>query len=306
MRALVTGGEGFIGSHVVEALLEDGFEVTIMDDRSTGKYENIQRLPAKYKFHRALCDIRNLKDVIDFFRISRPEIVFHLAAQASITQSLANPHTDMEINGIGTLNIIRAAEYMHARRIIFASTSAVYHSETPILLELGYIGPETPYGVSKASAERYLAIYGSATILRLGNVYGPRQVPVGENQVIARMIRHLKYEESFTIHGDGKQKRDFVYVKDVAEAFLRAVDDGGYHVYNIASGSQHDVNTVADLVGDLWKKNSHTIWVHDAQEDARRAVNLDVSAARDKLDWHAKTSLIEGLRQTVMWWKDQK
>jgi len=305
MRALVTGGEGFIGSHVVERLLEDGYDITILDNRSTGKFENIQHLVTKHKMYRALCDVRNPSDVLDFFRISKPEIVFHLAAQSSITTSLADPHLDMQVNGLGTLNIIRAAEHVGARRIVFASTSAVYPSDSTVCLEQGYTKPETPYGVSKVAAENYLSIHGQATILRLGNVYGPRQIPVGENQVIARMLQHLKHNDEFSIHGDGHQERDFVYVKDVAEAFARAADENGLTIYNIASGSQHSVNTVADLVGDLWKKNSFYIWAHDDRQDPRRSVNLNVDAAQNKLDWHAKTSLIEGLRETVKRWREK-
>lgn len=305
-RALVTGGEGFIGSHVVERLLKDGYDVTILDDQSTGKFENIQHLVAKHKMYRALCDIRNPFDVLDFFRIAKPEIVFHLAAQASITTSLADPHLDMYVNGLGTLNITRAAKQVGTRRIIFASTSAVYPADSPVCTEQGCTGPESPYGVSKVAAENYLSLFGQVTILRLGNVYGPRQVPVGENQVIARMLQHLRYGDSFTIHGDGSQERDFVYVTDVAEAFARAVDEHGLTIYNIASGSHHSVNTVADLVGDLWKKNRYTVWEHDNQDDPRKAVNLSVESAANKLDWHAKTSLIEGLRETVKWWKEKQ
>lgn len=305
MRVLVTGGEGFIGSHVVERLLNDGYEVSILDNLSTGKFENIQHLVAKHKMYRALCDIRNPFDVLDFFRITGPEIVFHLAAQASITTSLTDPYLDMQVNGLGTLNITRAAKQIGTRRIVFASTSAVYHSEIPVCNEQGCTGPESPYGISKVAAENYLSLFGQATILRLGNVYGPRQVPVGENQVIARMLQHLKHGDPFSIHGDGNQERDFVYVKDVAEAFVRAVNEHGCTIYNIASGSQHSVNTVADLVGDLWKKNSYTSWEHDSQDDPRKAVNLSVESAQNKLDWHAKTSLIEGLRETVRWWKER-
>lgn len=305
MRIMVTGGEGFIGSHVVETLCMAGHEVTILDDRSTGKFENIQHLVSKYKMYRALCDIRNPFDVLDFFRISKPEVVCHLAAQASITTSLADPHLDMYVNGLGTLNITRAAQAVDTRRIVFASTSAVYPSDSTICLEQGYTKPERPYGVSKVAAENYLSLFGQATILRLGNVYGPRQVPVGENQVIARMLRHLKHGDPFTIHGDGNQERDFVYVRDVAEAFLRSLHDSGYTVYNIASGSRHSVNTVANLVGDLWKRGSHTVWEHDDQDDPRKSVNLSVELAKSKIRWHARTSLIEGLRETVGWWKER-
>lgn len=242
-RVLVTGGEGFIGSHVVDMLAARGHEVTIIDDESTGRMSNIAHLVTGGKYHvtPALCDITDFDNVRTIFRIARPEVVFHLAAQASISESMKQPFRDMAVNGIGTHHIIRASQEFGARRIVYASTSAVYHSKTPILMEKGCVGPESPYGVSKVAGENYLAITGEATVLRLGNVYGPRQMQIGENQVIARMIKHALFGEPFAIHGDGHQERDYVYVEDVAEAFLRAMDEEGYHVYNIASGVNYSV-----------------------------------------------------------------
>lgn len=305
-RVLVTGGEGFIGSHVVEMLAERGHEVTIIDDESTGKFENIAHLMIGGKYHvtPALCDITIFDNLRALFRIARPEVVFHLAAQASISESVKDPKKDMEVNGVGTNNVVRAAQEVGTRRIVFASTSAVYHSRTPVLMEKGCVGPESPYGVSKVAGENYLAITGEATVLRLGNVYGPRQIPIGENQVIARMVKHALFGNPFAIHGDGEQERDYVYVGDVAEAFLRAMDEHGFHTYNIASGVGYSVKRVAHLLAGLVRKR--IAWKHDDLWDLRRSVNLSVEAARDQLGWVAQTKLVEGLEKTVEWWRGQK
>lgn len=302
-KVLVTGGEGFIGSHVVELLATRGHEVTTIDNESTGKFENIAHLivGGKYNVTPALCDITIFDNLRALFRIAQPEVVLHLAAQASISESIKDPHKDMDINGVGTSNVIRAAQEVGARRIVFASTSAVYHSRTPVLMEKGCVGPESPYGVSKVAAENYLAIAGEATILRLGNVYGPRQVPIGENQVIARMVNHALYRVPFAIHGDGHQERDYVYVGDVAEAFLRAMGEYGFHIYNIASGVSYSVLRVARLLEGVVHRN--IAWQHDDLWDLRRSVNLSVEMARDQLGWTAQTKLVEGLEKTVEWWR---
>ena len=306
MRVMVTGGKGFIGSHVVELLARQGHGVDILDNESTGRHENIAHLLGKKEFHieQILADVDRYDTMLAFFKASRPEVVFHLAAQASISESIQNPERDMLVNGIGTMNILRAAQKVGTRRIVFASTSAVYASATPVLMEKGCVGPETPYGISKVAAENYLGMFGEVTVLRLGNVYGPRQIPIGENQVIARMIRHALYREPFAIHGDGYQERDYVYVEDVADAFLRAMKETGFHTYNIASGVCYPVRRVAHLLEGVLKRR--IIWKHDDLWDLRRTVNMSVEMAHDQLDWTAKTGLVEGLEKTVEWWKDMK
>ena len=306
MKVMVTGGKGFIGSHVVELLARQGHVVDILDNESTGRHENIVHLLGKKEYHieQILADISVFDTVNAFFKASRPEVVFHLAAQASISESMQNPERDMVVNGIGTMNILRAAQRAGTRRIVFASTSAVYGSTVPVLMEKGCTQPESPYGISKMAAENYLGLFGEATVLRLGNVYGPRQVPIGENQVIARMIRHALYKEPFAIHGDGYQERDYVYVEDVADAFLRAMKETGFHIYNIASGVPYSVRRVAHLLEGVLHRR--VIWKHDDLWDLRRTVNLSVEMARDQLDWKAQTALVEGLGKTVEWWKERK
>lgn len=306
MRVMVTGGKGFIGSHVVDLLARQGHAVDILDNESTGRHENITHLLGKKEYHieQILADVDRFDTVYAFFKSSRPEVVFHLAAQASISESIKNPERDMQVNGIGTMNILRAAQRVGTRRIVFASTSAVYASATPVLMEKGCTGPETPYGISKVAAENYLGLFGEATVLRLGNVYGPQQIPIGENQVIARMIKHALYKEPFAIHGDGHQERDYVYVEDVAEAFLSAMKEDGFHTYNIASGVCYSVRRVAHLLEGVLHKQVN--WEHDDLWDLRRTVNMSVEMARDQLDWTAKTGLVEGLEKTVEWWRGQK
>lgn len=306
MRICVTGGAGFIGSHVVELLARKGNDVLILDDLSTGNMAWISDLiQHKTRVHFDLCDIRNKEHVRCALMAFQPEIICHLAAQPAISTSWANPVLNAEVNEMGTLNLIDSAKEFGARKIIFASTSAVYLSpHTGILYEDSQCGPTAPYGISKLAAESYLrALFEDSVILRLGNVYGPRQVPIGQNQVIPLILRHFLYGDDFSIIGDGRQKRDFIFVEDVADAFLLAMyGDAG--TYNIASGHQTSVNDLAALLEALYGVQGYP-WLHTSTQDARRDVIMDISAARAGISWKPSKCLKDGLAKTADWWNNR-
>jgi UDP-glucose 4-epimerase len=307
MRIVVTGGAGFIGSHLVDLLARKGNDLMVLDDLSTGNLDSIhdwlQRKQPRVHFD--LCDIRNADHVHCSLEAFRPEAICHLAAQPAISVAWKHPRLTAEVNEIGTLNLIDAAKEYGAKRIVFASTSAVYGDRPGALYEFDACVPVTPYGISKAAAEAYLQVlYPNCVILRLGNVYGPRQKPVGSNQIVPLIFRHFLYGEDFKIIGDGRQKRDYVFVEDVANAFQFALyGDAG--TYNIASGHQTSVNALCALLEGLYGAQGYR-WEHTDENDARQSVNLCISAARKGLGWNPGVSLQDGLARTAEWWNGRK
>lgn len=303
MRILVSGGCGFVGAHVVARLHKRHHQVYVFDDLSTGKLENVQGLLSTDRngIDFELCDVRNEKHLLCSFEQFKPEIVVHLAAQSAISTSLDDPVKDAQINALGMLNVIHAAKWFQAKRIIFASTSAVYREKPRKLREYDECQPVSPYGVSKLAAELYLKnMFPHTVILRFGNVYGPLQVPLGENRVIPRMIRHFKYGDEFQIFGDGKQTRDWVFVEDVAEAVEKAIT-GVTGTYNIASGTRTTVNQLAEMMAEIYGVKGYQ-WEHAVKWEPRRDITLDVSAAERWLDWKARTKFMDGLKRTKDWW----
>lgn len=231
MKILCTGACGFIGSHVVDLFLKEGHKVLCLDDLSSGRRDN---LPPKADFFEI--NIGSWYDLVAEFVDFEPEVVIHLAAQPSICESFDNPVRDGYINVMGTLNVIRASMKTGVQRLVFSSTSAVYSElfSTLLLSEDFPRLPQSVYGISKLAAESYarLLMPENSVVLRLGNVYGPRQIPLGENQVIPRMIRHFEKGDKFFIHGDGLQERDFVYVEDVQKpAFLLLPENLEYTMF---------------------------------------------------------------------------
>jgi UDP-glucose 4-epimerase len=299
-RVICTGSCGFIGSHVVDLLLKEGHQVWCLDDLSSGKREN---LPDKIEF--AKVDVGNWWDLVAEFVDCEPEVVIHLAAQPSICDSIDNPIRDGFVNVMGTLNIIRASQKIGVKRLIFSSTSAVYasiYTDLPIPEDFPRF-PESPYGISKLAAESYIRnlMPENSVVLRLGNVYGPRQVPLGQNQLIPRMIKHFENGDEFFIHGDGEHKRDFVYVEDVARAVLLAID-GKPDVYNIACGNAVAVNCVATMLEEIYEVPGYA-WQHDDQPDPREKIELSIWKAKEGLGWEPSVDLKTGLQKTVKWWK---
>lgn len=299
MKVLVTGGAGFIGSHVVDRLVARGDEVVIIDDLSSGNIANVQAGPQLIRH-----DIAD-DATVGLFRSLAPEIVIHCAAQTSVATSMRLPGIDARTNIVGGLNTILGAIECEARRFIYVTTGgALYGNTDGPSGEDQPIRPESPYGLSKWVLERYLAMLLPATqtraMLRLANVYGPRQQPEGEAGVVSvfcdRMLRSLPVE----IHGDGLQTRDFVYVGDVATAILAAVDDPLSLTLNIGSGTSVTIRHLFDSIATLVGYAAEPTYVAPRVGDVRHSV-LDPGLAGTTLGWSAQTTLLGGLAATLDW-----
>lgn len=294
MRAVVTGGAGFIGSHVVEALLARGDEVHVLDSLASGNRENV---PAGAILH--VGDIRS--DCPAVFAEARPAACFHLAAQASVTVSVEQPELDADVNVVGTVRVLQAAR-AHGTQIVFSSTGGAIYGECDAPASEEHARqPLSPYGTSKLAAEEYLAtwnrLHGTRHVsLRFGNVYGPRQDPHGEAGVVAIFLKLVAAGGTPRIFGDGSQIRDYVYVGDVARACLTAVGrEGG--PFNIGTGQE---TSVLDLVASMRRATGIEFEPEHGPErlgDLQRSV-LDPSLASAALDWRPESSLDEGLAST--------
>ena len=294
MRAVVTGGAGFIGSHVVEALLARGDEVHVVDNLATGRKEN---LPDGVTLHEH--DIR--EELGALFAEIRPERVVHLAAQADVGTSVERPHFDAEVNVLGTLNVLAAAR-PHDAVVVFSSTGgAIYgECEEPATEDSARL-PLSPYGTSKLAAEEYLAtwnrLHGTAHVaLRFANVYGPRQLAKLEGGVVAIFMDRLRAGDTATIFGDGEQARDFVYVGDVVEAVL-AASAAPAGTYNIGTGLATSVNELWETCARVAGGGGEAEHAEARAGDLARSV-LDPGRAGATLGWAGRTSLEEGLRKT--------
>lgn len=301
MRILLTGAAGFIGSHTANLLEEHNHKVLAVDDFSTGKTENLK----------GFMGIIQPGDVSDFGMMEKifseffPQAVIHLAAQSAITTAFSDPQKDLRVNGIGTINLLRLSRDYGVEQFVFSSTSAVYREEHSFFRtrETNELSPSTPYGISKLAAEQYIRLlFPHAAILRYGNVYGPRQVPIGENQVIARAFRNFLHGDDFKVTGDGRQTRDFVYVGDIANCNVLAAECGINGTFNASSGKSHSVNEVLGEIEKIYEVPGYR-WEHTKENDPRRNVKLDVSRIRREMGWRTYTGLSEGLRLTSVWWE---
>ena len=297
MRVVVTGGAGFIGSHVVEALLTRGDDVHVMDNLTTGKRENV---PEGARFHEA--DIRT--DAARVFEAARPEACIHLAAQADVRVSVERPDYDADVNVIGTIGVLEAAR-VHRTKVVFSSTGgAIYGELDGPAAEDTPRRPLAPYGTSKLAGEEYLGtynrLYGAEhVVLRYGNVYGPRQDPHGEAGVVAIFMSRLRDGERPRIFGDGGQTRDYVYAGDVVDLTLAALESNG-GVFNVGTGEE---TSVVDLLAAIQAVTGTDVEpeLADARQGELRRSVLDVSRAESKLGWRARRSLREGLAETWAW-----
>jgi UDP-glucose 4-epimerase len=296
VRAVVTGGAGFVGSHVVEALLARGDEVTVVDNLSSGRRENLADGVRLVE-----ADIREPLD--DAFAEARPEVVFHLAAQIDVRRSVAEPDYDAAVNVLGTVRVLEAAR-RHDAQVVFSSTGgAIYGECTEPAPETADRNPLSPYGTSKLAAEEYLAsynrLYGSDHVaLRYGNVYGPRQDPHGEAGVVAIFFNCFLSGTTPKYYGDGLQTRDYVYAGEVAEATLAAVGRAG--VYNVGTGRETSALELYDLCRRVAGVDVEPEQAPPRPGELQRSV-LDTSLAERELGWRAERDLEEGLRETWAW-----
>jgi UDP-glucose 4-epimerase len=297
VRALVTGGAGFIGSHVAEALLARGDDVHVLDNLATGRREHV---PDGATLHEA--DIRS--DSASVFDTVLPDACFHLAAQADVRVSVAQPDFDADVNVVGTIRVLEAAR-AHGTKLVFASTGgAIYGECDGPAPEDSPRRPLAPYGTAKLAAEEYLQTYNrlygtSHVVVRYANVFGPRQEANLEGGVVSIFMRELADNGTPRIFGDGKQTRDFVYVGDVAAATLRALDaDGG--VFNIGTGIETSVVDLYDAVRRIAGVDTDAVYADPRPGETLRSV-LDVSRAERELGWRADHDLHAGLAETWAW-----
>jgi UDP-glucose 4-epimerase len=299
MNVLVTGGAGFIGSHVVDRLVADGHAVTVVDDLSSGVREQVHAAATL-----CVCDIRS-PDLHAIVLRARPQAVVHLAAQAAVPRSLAEPQFDAAVNILGTINLLEAARDAGVGRMVYVSTGGAAYGDAETLPT-----PEdhparalSPYGVSKVTAERYLECWTALTAmtglsLRLANVYGPRQRAEGEAGVVAIFTRSLLGGERCRIYGDGEQTRDYVYVADVADAVSAALGRPAAGVVNIATARETSVNALFRRLCAIVGVSPEPEYLPARPGDVRRSA-LDNARARAVLGWTPRTSLEQGLVATV-------
>jgi len=318
MRVLVTGGAGFIGSHIVELLLANGHEATALDDLSSGRRENV---PASVGLE--VGDVRDRAFVERVFASTKPEAVFHEAAQLSVSRSVREPVFDAEVNLVGMLNVLECSVKAGTKKVIFASSGGVLygdvHDPAP---ETTPANPVSPYGIAKWASERYLQFFAAehklpSVALRYANVYGPRQDPHGEAGVVAIFAKKMLAGQQVTINGDGRYIRDYVFVRDVARANLLALETPlaqPFTAFNIGTATGTDVNelaaTMRTLCGEVLQSAGRATAIPEPTHGPHRPGDLrsslvSIDKANQFLGWQPNTPLGDGLRETVQWFAAQ-
>ncbi|MCL6611463.1 MAG: NAD-dependent epimerase/dehydratase family protein [Peptococcaceae bacterium] len=299
MKVLVTGGAGFIGSHIVDALAGGGAGVAVLDNLSTGRIENIR---PGVSFYRG--DLLDGEFVMGCVEKERPGVIIHQAARASAPGSLKDPAGDAGVNIVGSVNLLEAARACGVRKVVYASSAAVYGN--PRRLPVDHLHPVEPlsfYGLSKYTVERYLALYRELygldyTVLRYANVYGPRQDPLGEGGVVAVFIGRLLRGEQPVIYGDGEQTRDFIHVSDVVRANLCAIDRGSGMTFNIGTGRPATVNRLFEILKNAFGYRGRPLYRPPRPGDIRDSWLADGRAEKD-LGWTAAMDLERGIKNTL-------
>ena len=303
MKILITGGAGFIGSHLVDRLIKQNHKVVVVDNLSTGKKKNLN---PKAKFYKI--DIRSPK-VSQIFERERPKIVFHFAAQIDLRKSIEDPIRDAKINILGSLNLLENCKRFGVKRFIFASTGGAIYGDAHIIPtpEDYPEFPLSPYGIEKLAIDKYLnyyhKVFGLPFIsLRLANVYGPRQNSKGEAGVVAIFCDKMLEGKQPIINGNGKQTRDFVYVDDVVEASILAMESKKSGIYNIGTGKETDINTIFRKLKKLTASNCKKVHGPAKPGEQKRSC-LDYSKAKRELGWRPEYSVERGLEEVVRWFQ---
>jgi UDP-glucose 4-epimerase len=310
VRGIVTGGAGFIGSHLVDLLVDNGWDVQVVDDLSSGEMERVSAARRRGNVSVHVTDIQSA-DLTDVMENFHPEVVFHLAAQSKVAPSVTDPIHDAMVNVIGTLNVLEATRVSGARKIVFASSGgAIYGSGVKLpAKETAAKHPESPYGISKKLVEDYFAWYSLThgldyTLLGLANVYGPRQDPHGEAGVVAIFAGRLLADEVCTVYGDGDQTRDYVYVDDVVDAFVRAATKGGGLLLNVGTGVETSVNQLYAAMAAGAGVDRPAAYAPMRVGELLRSA-LDPGRAAIHLGWRPWTGLGAGVGYTLEWFKQR-
>ena len=298
MKILVTGGAGFIGSHVVDAYVKEGHDVVVVDNLSTGLKNNLN---PKAKFYP--CDI-NSPDLLVIFQKENPDIVNHHAAQMNVRYSVENPINDAQINILGLLNVLQCCITSKVKKIIFISSGGAMYGDakkipTP---ESAYPEPLSPYGLAKFVGEKYVKLYQRLyglkySTLRYANVYGPRQNPQAEAGVVAIFIDRIFHNQKPIIYGDGTQTRDYVYVADVVGANLLCITKGDNQAFNIGASKETSVNELLDILLSVMNKKTTPLFELPRSGEVSRGA-LDCTAAKKVLGWEPQHSLHQGIQKT--------
>jgi len=306
MKVLVTGGAGFIGSHLCDALIERGHDVHVIDDLSGGYREQV---PAQATLHEM--DIRDTR-VVDVWKEHRFELMFHLAAQMDVRRSVADPRYDADVNVGGLLNLMEAGRQHGLKRVVFSSTGGAIYGEPEFApqTEDHTLQPLSPYGITKLCSEKYLFFYEDThdieyVALRYGNVYGPRQNPHGEAGVVAIFCERMLDGKQPIINGDGRQTRDYVHVRDVVAANMAALNVQGSGVYNVGTSVETDVVELFETLRDVLAPDMPTEHGPGKPGEQKRSV-LSYAKTQSHLNWQPTVDVRDGLAETARWFRDRK
>ena len=306
MNVLVTGGAGFIGSHIVDRCVQEGHQVSVIDDLSTGRKKNLNRDAAFYKMDISSSRIERV------FRNERPVVLVHMAAQMNVRRSTEDPRFDAQVNILGTINLMEHAVKHGVRKVVFASSGGTVYGEQEVFPapESHPLQPLSPYGISKLTCEYYLKYFEyvagiKSVALRFANVYGPRQNPEGEAGVVAIFTQKMLRGDQPLINGNGMQTRDYVYIGDVLEAVMRSMNPDVAGIYNVGTGREATVNAIFSELKTLTNSECKEIHGPAKTGELERSV-LDASKLSKDTGWEAGMSLADGLKETVQFFREQK